>query len=127
MGIRHGFGLWLLPITQARGWGRESFALAIAIQNLMWGVAGIFGGMLADRFGAYRVSIGGSCLYALGLVGMAQASTPLIFSLSAGVLIGMAQAGCTYAVIYGVIGRNVSAEKRAWAMGIGSGGRPPDQ
>jgi MFS family permease len=120
MGIRHGFGLWLLPITQARGWGRESFALAIAVQNLMWGVAGIFAGMLADRFGAYRVIIGGSCLYALGLLGMALATTPMVFSLSAGVLIGMAQAGCTYAVIYGVIGRNVSVEKRTWAMGIGA-------
>lgn len=120
MGIRHGFGLWLLPITQARGWGRESFALAIAVQNLMWGVAGIFAGMLADRFGAYRVIIGGSCLYALGLLGMAYGSSSLVFALSAGVLIGMAQAGCTYAVIYGVIGRNVSLEKRAWAMGIGA-------
>lgn len=120
MGIRHGFGLWLLPITQARGWGRESFALAIAVQNLMWGVAGIFAGMLADRFGAYRVIIGGSCLYALGLVGMAQASSTLVFAMSAGVLIGMAQAGCTYAVIYGVIGRNVGADKRTWAMGIGA-------
>lgn len=118
MGIRHGFGLWLQPITQAQGWTRETFAFAIAIQNLAWGISGIFAGMAADRFGAFRVIIGGSVLYALGLIGMAYASTPLLFSLSTGVLIGMAQAGTTYAVIYGVIGRNVSADKRSWAMGV---------
>ena len=59
MGIRHGFGLWLQPITQAQGWTRETFAFAIAIQNLAWGCFGIFAGMLADRFGAFRVLIGG--------------------------------------------------------------------
>ena len=118
MGVRHGFGLWLQPITQAQNWTRETFALALAIQNLVWGFTGIFAGMLADRFGAFRVIMGGSVLYALGLMGMANASTALLFSLSTGVLIGMAQAGTTYAVIYGVIGRNVSAEKRSWAMGV---------
>ena len=118
MGIRHGFGLWLLPVTQSQGWSRETFAFAIAIQNLAWGVSGIFAGMAADRFGAFRVIGGGAVLYALGLLGMASATTPLLFSATAGVLIGMAQAGTTYAVIYGVIGRNVSADKRSWAMGI---------
>ncbi|MEO7106306.1 MAG: MFS transporter [Rhodoferax sp.] len=118
MGIRHGFGLWLQPITQAHAWTRETFALAVAIQNLAWGIAGIFAGMAADRFGAFRVIVVGSLLYALGLVGMAHADTPLLFALSTGVLIGMAQAGTTYAVIYGVIGRNVSADRRSWAMGV---------
>jgi MFS family permease len=118
MGIRHGFGLWLQPITQAQDWTRETFAFAIAIQNLVWGISGIFAGMVADRFGAFKVIVVGSILYAAGLVGMAQTTTPLMFSLSAGVLIGMAQAGTTYAVIYGVIGRNVSADKRSWAMGV---------
>ncbi|MFM6991125.1 MAG: MFS transporter [Rhodoferax sp.] len=118
MGIRHGFGLWLQPITQAQGWTRETFAFAIAIQNLVWGLSGIFAGMAADRLGAFRVVIVGSLLYALGLLGMAYAPTPLLFTLSSGLLIGMAQAGTTYAVIYGVIGRNVSAEKRSWAMGV---------
>lgn len=118
MGIRHGFGLWLQPITQAQNWTRETFALAIAIQNIAWGVAGIFAGMLADRFGAFRVIIAGALFYAFGLFGMAHASTPLTFALTAGVLIGIAQAGTTYAVVYGVIGRNVPASKRSWAMGI---------
>ncbi len=118
MGIRHGFGLWLQPVTQSQGWTRETFAFAIAIQNLAWGLSGIFAGMLADRYGAFKVIVGGAILYALGLMGMATATTPMMFTATAGVLIGMAQAGTTYAVIYGVIGRNVSADKRSWAMGI---------
>ena len=118
MGIRHGFGLWLQPITQAQGWTRESFSLAIAVQNLSWGVFGIFAGMAADRFGAMRVLMIGAVLYALGLVGMALTTTTLGFALTTGVLIGAAQAGTTYAVIYGVIGRQIPPEKRSWAMGV---------
>jgi MFS family permease len=108
----------LQPITQAQGWTRETFAFAIAVQNLSWGLFGIFAGMIADRFGAFRVIIAGAVLYAMGLAGMALAATGMLFTLSAGVLIGAAQAGTTYAVIYGVIGRNISAEKRSWAMGV---------
>jgi len=118
MGIRHGFGLWLQPITQAQGWTRETFAFAIAIQNLSWGILGIFAGMLADRLGAFKVLLGGAVLYALGLLGMALSPTGFLFTLTAGVLIGAAQAGTTYAVIYGIIGRNISADKRSWAMGV---------
>lgn len=118
MGIRHGFGLWLQPITQSQGWTRETFAFAIAIQNLSWGVCGIFAGMLADRLGAFKVLLGGAVLYSLGLLGMALSPTGFLFTLTAGVLIGAAQAGTTYAVIYGIIGRNISADKRSWAMGV---------
>jgi predicted MFS family arabinose efflux permease len=118
MGIRHGFGLWLQPITQSQDWSRQTFSFAIALQNAVWGLAGVFAGMVADRFGAYRVIVAGSAFYALGLLGMAHSDTPLLFTLATGVLIGIAQAGTTYAVVYGVIGRNVPAEKRSWAMGI---------
>ncbi len=118
MGIRHGFGLWLQPITMERGWSRETFAFALAVQNLTWGLTGPFVGALADRFGAFKVLIGSTLLYAAGLLGMAWASTGLAFTGSAGILVGAAQAGCTYAVVYGVIGRNVPADKRSWAMGI---------
>ncbi len=118
MGIRHGFGLWLQPVTQAREWSREAFSFAIAIQNISWGLSGIFAGMVADKFGAFRVIIVGAVLYALGLFGMAYAHTPMLFGASAGVLIGMAQAGTTFAVVYGVIGRNVAPERRSWAMGM---------
>ncbi len=118
MGIRHGFGLWLQPITMDRGWSRETFAFAIAIQNLAWGFAGPVAGALADRYGAYKVLIVGSLFYASGLVLMGLATTGLAFTGSAGVLLGMAQSGTTYAVVYGVIGRNVAADKRSWAMGV---------
>ena len=118
MGIRHGFGLWLQPITQEQGWTRQTFSLAIAIQNLSWGVMGVFAGMLADKLGAFRVLLIGAVLYAVGLAGMALSPTPLLFAMTAGVLIGAAQAGTTYAVIYGVIGRQIPAERRSWAMGV---------
>jgi MFS family permease len=118
MGIRHGFGLWLQPITQAQGWTREHFAFAMAVQNLSWGVFGIFAGMAADRFGASRVLALGALAYAAGLYGMAHATSPVLFALTAGVLTGLAQSGTTYAIVYGVIGRQIPAERRSWAMGV---------
>jgi len=118
MGIRHGFGFWLQPIITERGWTRETFSFALAIQNLAWGAAGPIAGMLADRFGAWKVLMGGGLAYALGLVLMAVTSHPVTFTLGAGVLIGVAQSGSTYAVIYGVLGRTVSPEKRSWAFGV---------
>ncbi len=118
MGIRHGFGLWLQPITMERGWTRETFAFALAIQNLAWGLCGPVAGGLADRYGAFRVLAVGAVLYAAGLATMAAATSGSGFMAGTGVLIGMAQSGTTYAVIYGVIARNVAPEKRSWAMGV---------
>ncbi|MFG6414040.1 MFS transporter [Roseateles sp. DC23W] len=118
MGIRHGFGFWLQPIITERGWTRETFSFAMAVQNLAWGIAGPIAGMAADRFGAWKVLIAGGVCYALGLLAMAVTSHPLTFTLGAGVLIGIAQSGSTYAVIYGVLGRTVSPEKRSWAFGV---------
>jgi predicted MFS family arabinose efflux permease len=118
LGIRHGFGLFLQPITMERGWTRETFAFAIAVQNLAWGLAGPFAGALADRYGAFKVIIVGSLFYAAGLVLMAVSTSGLGFTGSAGLMLGLAQSGTTYAVIYGVIGRNVAPEKRSWAMGV---------
>ena len=118
MGIRHGFGLWLAPITADRGWSRETFSFAIAVQNLAWGLAGPFVGAVADRWGAFRVLAVGSVLYAAGLVTMGMATTGFGFLGGAGLLIGLSQAGTTYAVVYGVIGRNVAPERRSWAMGV---------
>ncbi len=118
MGIRHGFGLWLQPVTMDRGWSRETFAFALAIQNLAWGLAGPVAGGLADRFGAFRVLTVGALLYALGLVWMGLATSGLAFMGGAGIVLGLAQSGTTYAVVYGVIARQVAPEKRSWAMGI---------
>jgi MFS family permease len=118
MGIRHGFGLFNLPITSANGWGRETFALTIALQNLIWGAVQPITGALADRYGAFKIMVAGGALYALGLAGMAISTDALNFSLAGGLLIGLAQTATTYSVIYGILGRNVAAEKRVWAMGI---------
>ena len=118
MGIRHGFGLWLQPVTMERGWTRETFSFAFAVQNLVWGLFGPVTGMLADRYGALRVLAIGSVLYASGLAMMAVATSSVAFLFGVGLLIGIAQSGTTYAVVYGVIARNVPAEKRSWAMGI---------
>ena len=118
MGVRHGFGLWLQPITMERGWSRETFAFALAVQNLAWGLAGPIAGGIADRFGSFRVLVAGALLYAAGLVTMALASTGTAFTASAGLLVGIAQSGVTYAIVYGVIGRNVAPERRTWAMGV---------
>lgn len=118
MGIRHGFGLFNLPITSANGWGRETFALTIALQNLIWGAVQPITGALADRYGALKIMVAGGVLYALGLAGMAISTDALNFSLAGGLLIGLAQTATTYSVVYGILGRNVAAEKRVWAMGI---------
>jgi MFS family permease len=118
MGIRHGFGLFNLPITSANGWGRETFALTIALQNLIWGVVQPITGALADRYGSLKIMVAGGVLYALGLAGMAISTDALNFTLTGGLLIGLAQTATTYSVVYGILGRNVSADKRVWAMGI---------
>jgi sugar phosphate permease len=89
MGIRHGFGLFLQPMTMDRGWTRETFAFGLAVQNLAWGLAGPFAGMVADRHGAFRVLVGGGMLYAAGLVTMGLSTSGLAFMGSAGLLIGM--------------------------------------
>ena len=118
MGIRHGFGLFLQPVSSELGWGRETFALALAVQNLTWGVTQPFVGMLADRFGSAKVLIAGCVLYALGLVTMSYSASPWLFVLTAGVLIGTGQAGVTYSVVSGVLGRKFPPEKRSMALGI---------
>lgn len=118
MGIRHGFGFWQLPMTQAHGWTRETFAFALAMQNLLWGATQPIVGMLADRFGALRVLIIGAALYALGLLLMAFSATGWMFAGSAGILIGTALSGTTYSIVYGVIGRTASESQRSSALGI---------
>jgi len=118
MGIRHGFGLFLQPMSADLHWGRETFALALAVQNLVWGATQPFAGMIADKYGAGRVLIGGTVLYGLGLVTMAHAATPLMMVLTAGVLIGTGLSGVTFSVVSGVLGRAFPPEKRSMALGI---------
>jgi MFS family permease len=118
LGIRHGFGLFLPPMSAEFGWGREVFAFAIALQNLIWGLTQPFTGALADRFGAKRTVIVGGVLYAIGLGCMGLADSPLSLSLSAGLLIGIGLSGTSFSVILGAVGRAAPMEKRSMAMGI---------
>ena len=118
MGIRHGFGLFLQPMSSDLHWGRETFALAMAVQNLMWGIAAPFAGMFADRYGSHRVALACALLYVGGLALMAQVSSPLLLVLTAGVLIGTGLAGLSYSVVAGVLGRRYPPEKRSMALGI---------
>ena len=120
LGVRHGFGLFLPPMSAQFGWGREVFAFAIALQNLIWGLAQPFTGALADRFGAAKVVIVGGVLYAVGLLLMGLSNSPLSLSLSAGLLIGIGLSGTSFSVILGVVGRALPAEKRSMGMGIAS-------
>ena len=118
MGIRHTFGLFLTPMSMEHQWSREVFSFALALQNLMWGASQPFAGWLADRFGARRVLWSASVLYALGLLGMAYAATGSGLAATAGLMIGAAQSGCTYSVVFAAMGRLVPDARRGWAMGV---------
>ena len=120
LGIRHAFGLFLQPMSIEFGWGREVFAFAIAIQNLIWGLLQPFVGAFADRYGVKRTVFISAIAYALGLLLMAFASTPSALVLSAGLLIGFGLSGTSFAVLLSAVGRSVVAEKRSMAMGIAS-------
>ena len=117
-GIRSSFGLFTIPISDAHGWGREVFALAIAVQNLLWGAGQPFAGALADRFGSARVLALGGLLYAAGVALMAMAATPLQMNLTAGVLIGLGLAGGSFTIVMAALARRVPPERRSWAMGV---------
>ncbi len=118
LGTRHGFGLYLQPMTLDLGISREVFSFAIALQNLFYGFSQPLTGMIADKFGAARVMAAGTIGYAAGLVLMSYSTTSMELNLSAGLLIGMAMGCCGFSTVYGVIGRVVPADKRSTAMGI---------
>ena len=122
MGIRATIGLFIQPMGLERGWGRDVFSLAFALQNLVWGFGAIAAGMMADKLGSARTIGLSIVLYALGLIGTRFASTETEFYLTAGLLIGLGQAGTTFAVILPVIARTVPLAHRSTAMGIASAG-----
>lgn len=118
MGIRHTFGLFLQPMTMDLGWGRQTFAFAIALQNLVWGASQPFFGWFADRHGAGRVLLAGGILYVLGVAFMAHAADPVSFSLAAGLLVGLGLGGTTWSVVYGAVGRTFAPDKHANVFAI---------
>ena len=122
MGVRATFGLFMQPMGLAHGWGRDVFSMAFALQNLVWGVACIFMGMLADRYGSGRTIALGALLYVAGMIGTRLATDEFSLYMTAGVLVGLGQAGTTFPVILPVVARSVPPEFRSTAMGIASAG-----
>jgi len=122
LGVRATFGLFMQPMGMELGWGRDVFSLAFAIQNLVWGVGAIFMGILADRVGSGRTIALSSLLYAVGMAGMYVSHTEMQLYLTAGLIVGLGQAGTTFPVILPVIARVVPPAYRSTAMGIASAG-----
>ncbi|MEE8444008.1 MAG: MFS transporter [Alphaproteobacteria bacterium] len=121
-GTRTSFGIFLGPISSDLGWGRESFAFALALQNLLWGVCQPVAGAIADRWGAGRVVVVCAVLYVAGLLVMAWSGTPLGMTMGAGVVIGVALSGTAFPIILAVIGRSVPENKRSLFLGLGAAG-----
>ena len=118
LGVRSTFGLFLDPVIDTLGTGRGSFALAIAIQNLMWGLTQPVAGAIADKYGTARVLAVGAVAYAGGLVLMAASTTTGTLVLSAGFVIGIANGAASFAVVLAAVGRMVSPERRSMALGV---------
>jgi MFS family permease len=117
-GARAGFGLYLQPISLEFGWGREVLSLSLALQQIVWGALGPFAGIIADRYGTGRVVAACGALYVLGLIGMSFAQTPMAMHFAAGLLVGGALSGATFATVLAVIGRSMAPERRSTALGV---------
>ncbi|MGL4295323.1 MAG: MFS transporter [Aestuariivirga sp.] len=117
-GVRSSFGLFTAPISEANGWPREIFSFAMAMQNLLWGIATPIAGALADRYGAARVLMLGAVFYAIGTLMMALTSTPVMFNIGGGILVGIGVALSSFGIVMAALGRIVPPEKRSWAFGI---------
>ena len=119
-GPRSALGFFIQPMSRDFGWGRDVFGLALALQNLLWGLGQPFAGAIADRFGTFRVMLVGALLYAGGLLVMRYASSPLSLDLGAGVLVGFGLSGCSFNLVLSAFSKLLPAEKRGIALGAGT-------
>lgn len=119
-GFRSSFGLFVKPISEFQGWGRDTIATALAIQNLSWGIVSVFAGGLADRYGNLRVILTAVFLYAIGMLWMAYAADAWALSMSAGVLVGAGVAGTSFGIVIPALMRAVPADRRQWVAGVGT-------
>jgi MFS family permease len=119
-GPRSALGFFIQPMSRDLAWGRDVFALALAVQNLLWGLGQPFAGAIADRFGTFRVMLVGALLYAGGLLMMRYASTPLSLGLGAGVLVGFGLSGCSFNLVLSAFSKLLPPEKRGIALGAGT-------
>src|SRR5689334_12749193 len=116
-GVRASLGLFTDPLSSLRGWDREAFAFAIAVQNIVWGLGQPVAGGIADRYGAGRVLAAGGVLYAAGTALMAFSTTPATLALTGGVLIGLGLAGGSFMVVLAAFTRLVPEDRRSWSLG----------
>lgn len=119
-GVRSAFGLFLEPMSATHGWGREVFATAIAVQNLLWGAGQPFAGAIADRYGTARVLVVGGLLYAAGTALMAVSTTPTAITLTGGLIVGLGLSGSSFAIALSAMARMVPESRRAWVLGLGT-------
>ncbi|MCY4227052.1 MAG: MFS transporter [Gammaproteobacteria bacterium] len=119
-GIRSSFGLYLEPMTSANGWTREVYGLAMALQNLFWGLGLPIAGALADKHGTGKIIIGGAILYALGIWGMAESGGVLFLQLTGGVMVGLGIAFSAFTLAIAAMVRAVGPERRSLVMGVGT-------
>ena len=119
-GPRSAMGLFQVPLLEDRGWDRSTFALAMGIQNLMWGAGQPFFGAVADRYGAWRVLMLSGLLYATGLVVMAWGDAPIWLHVGGGILVGLGIASGSFSIIMAVFARRVPAERRVVVFGMGT-------
>jgi MFS family permease len=119
-GPRSSLGFFLAPMSEENGWGRDVFSLALAVQNLLWGLAQPFAGAIADRYGALRVLAGGALMYIAGLALMAHSQSPAMLELSAGVLLGFGLSGCSFNVVLAAFGKLLPEQWRSLAFGAGT-------
>ncbi|OTG68112.1 MFS transporter [Acinetobacter sp. ANC 4470] len=120
LGVRHAFGLYLVPMSHEFGWGHNVFSLAIAMQNLVWGAVQPITGAFADKYGSKIVVAVGGALYSIGLLLMAFSSTGLMLNLSVGLILGLALSATSFPVLLSAVGRAAHPDKRSLAMGIAS-------
>jgi predicted MFS family arabinose efflux permease len=117
-GIRSTFGFFTVPISDAHQWPREIYSFAMAMQNLIWGLATPIAGMLADRYGSARVLMAGALIYCAGVIMMAFTATPLWFNIGGGLLVGIGIAFSSFSIVMAALGRIVPADRRSWAFGM---------
>ncbi len=117
-GVRSSFGLFTGPISEAHGWPRETYSFAMAMQNLLWGIATPFAGALADRHGAMRVLIAGAVIYCLGTLLMIGTDNVMVFTLGGGILAGTGIALSSFSIVMAALGRIVPPNRRSWSFGI---------
>ena len=120
LGLRSAFGLFQTDLVEVRAWGRDTFSLAFALQNLAWGIGQPIAGAIADRYGTMRVIIGGALLYTLGIIGTAQLESAVALQIMFGVVLGLGMSASSFTIVLSAFGRVITPARRTFAFGLGT-------